>query len=297
VTAGTSADGEDVRQIEGRVNPAKSAYKRLAANCGGHKLDFWIMKTTCSIFAETEADRRGGFTLTELAVVFAAVALLALVCLPALASTKGESRIAQCASNLKQYCLALQLFGNENSDKLPVNGGDINWAWDLSWSTGNSVTQYVSFRKFYCPGTAVRFSDQDNANLWNFYPGFIHVSGYVPMLSGSRITATNQNPTLTPQRILSGSVYLPAPAAAGRVLVADGTVSVSSSDNQAGFRAGAKYNFVTVYGGYPVPSISPHLNGFAPAGGNVGMLDGHVQWRWFSDMDQHGIPGPPGFWW
>lgn len=258
------------------------------------------MKTMCSSFAETGAARRTGFTLTELAVVIGTIAILAMVCLPALATPKGESRIAQCASNLMQYCLALQMFGNENNDKLPVNSGPVNWAWDMGWSTGNSVTQYVSFRKFYCPGTGVRFSDQDNANLWNFESGgVLHVPGYVATLSGSAITATNQNTTLTPQRILSGSVYLPVPSPSTRVLVADGTISFSSNDNQAGFRAGTQYNFVTVHGGYSVPHISPHLNGLNPAGGNVGMLDGHVQWRKFSNMDERCPTGGsvPGFWW
>jgi len=255
------------------------------------------MKTKRSVLPQATTGRRAGFTLVELAVVGATLAVLALVCVPALAGAKGESRLAQCADNIKQYCLALQMFGNENNDKLPVNSQAAFWAWDLAWSTGNSVTQYVSFRKFYCPGTAVRYSDQDNSNLWNYSPGYLHVSGYVPMLSGSPITATNQNTTLTPQPISIVTGYLPAPAAAQRVLVADGTISLSSSDSQAGFRAGAKYNFVTVQGGYPVPSITPHLNGFVPAGGNLGMLDGHVQWRRFADMDQHGVPGPPGFWW
>jgi prepilin-type processing-associated H-X9-DG protein len=31
-------------------------------------------------------------------------------------------------------------------------------------------------------------------------------------------------------------------------------------------------------------NISPQAEGFVPAGGNVVMLDGHVQWRNFSEM-------------
>jgi prepilin-type processing-associated H-X9-DG protein len=240
-------------------------------------------------------NRHEAFTLTELAVVLATVALLAVICLPALASTKGQSRVAQCAGNLKQYALALHQFGSENNDKLPVNTSGY-WAWDMAWALGNSITQYVSFKKLYCPGTGVRFTEQDNANLWNWSPGYLHIPGYVAAISGTQITATNQNTTLTPQRIQVGSVFLPAPSPAARVLVADATISTGTSDNHAGFVAGAKYNFTTIFGGYSVPHISPHLNGLVPAGGNVAMLDGHVQWRNFLDMDQRASSGI-GFWW
>ncbi len=242
-------------------------------------------------FQYLQPQQRAAFTLTELAVVLAMVALLALVSVPALATTKGQTRIAQCADNLKHLAMALQMFGADNNDKLPVNSNGY-WAWDLGWSAGNSVTQYVSFKKFYCPGTGVRFSDQDNANLWNYAPGGLHVPGYVTTFPGTTIGSTNLNASLTPQRIAG----LPAPAAATRVLLADGTISGNSTDNHAGFMAGSKYNFTQVSGGYSVPHLSPHLNGLVPAGGNVAMLDGHVQWRKFLDMDQRATIGS-GFWW
>jgi prepilin-type processing-associated H-X9-DG protein len=246
---------------------------------------------------DTGGKQCAAFTLTELAVVLATVALLALISLPALAATKGQTRIGQCVDNLRQFALALQMFGAENNDKQPVSSGG-NWAWDLSWSAGNSVTQYVSFKKLYCPGTGVRFSDLDNANLWNFGPGLLHVPGYLTTFPGTTIVATNQNVVLTPQRILAGGVYLPAPPAAQRVLVADGTISDYPTDNHAGVVAGIKYNFAFVPGGYTVPHISPHLNGLVPAGCNVGMLDGHVQWRKFYDMDQRASSASQrGFWW
>ncbi len=242
-------------------------------------------------FQYLRPQQRAAFTLTELSVVLVMVALLALVSVPALATTKGQTRIAQCADNLKQFALALQMFGADNNDRQPSSTGG-NWAWDLSWSAGNSVTQYLSFKKLYCPGTGVRFSDQDNANLWNFGPSYLHVAGYLTTFPGTTIISSNQNATLTPQRISS----LPAPSASQRVLAADATISGSTSDNHAGFVAGAKYNFTQVVGGYSLPHLSPHLNGLVPAGGNVAMLDGHVQWRKFLDMDQRATIGS-GFWW
>jgi prepilin-type processing-associated H-X9-DG protein len=250
------------------------------------------MKTrrSLSLFRACQACREG-FTLTELLVIVAVLAILITLRASAIASAKDQSRVAQCADNLKQFAMALQMFGAENNDKQPVSTGG-NWAWDLSWSAGNSITPYIPFQKLYCPGTAVRFTAQDNSNLWNtFAANLFHIPGYLTTFPGTAIIASNQNATLTPQR-----TSLPAPSASQRVLVADATISGSSTDNHAGFVAGANYNFTTIYGGYSVPHLSPHLNGLIPAGGNVAMLDGHVQWRKFLDMDQRATMAT-GFWW
>jgi len=45
--------------------------------------------------------------------------------------------------------------------------------------------------------------------------------------------------------------------------------------------------------------LTPHMNGNVPLGGNLGMLDGHSEWRKFQFMfprDQTGS-GAPVFWW
>jgi prepilin-type processing-associated H-X9-DG protein len=51
-----------------------------------------------------------------------------------------------------------------------------------------------------------------------------------------------------------------------------------------------------VQGGFGKPHTSPHLIGNLPAGGNLGMLDGHVEWRKFQDMQIRSASGP-FFWW
>jgi prepilin-type N-terminal cleavage/methylation domain-containing protein len=60
-----------------------------------------------------------GFTLIELVVVIAIVAILAALLLPALASTKEQSQRAACLSNLRQIGIAIRAYADDNSGNIP----------------------------------------------------------------------------------------------------------------------------------------------------------------------------------
>jgi prepilin-type N-terminal cleavage/methylation domain-containing protein/prepilin-type processing-associated H-X9-DG protein len=64
-----------------------------------------------------------GFTLVELLVVLAIIALLAALLLPALARPKAKAEGMTCANNLKQLSLAWLLYADENTDLLVNNHG------------------------------------------------------------------------------------------------------------------------------------------------------------------------------
>lgn len=61
------------------------------------------------------------FTLIEILVVLAIVAILASLLLPALSAGKAKARQTACASNLKQLALASQMYAADNGGKLVEN--------------------------------------------------------------------------------------------------------------------------------------------------------------------------------
>jgi prepilin-type N-terminal cleavage/methylation domain-containing protein/prepilin-type processing-associated H-X9-DG protein len=84
-----------------------------------------------------------GFSLVELLVTIAVIAILAALLLPALGLAKEKARRTACLNNQKQLTLAWQMYADDDKDALPPNG----WAYrsagavespSNSWVTGNA---------------------------------------------------------------------------------------------------------------------------------------------------------------
>lgn len=80
------------------------------------------------------------FTLLELLVVIALVALLATVLLPALAGTRASSKSVQCLNNHRRLMVAWQMYASDNQDRM-VSPGDWVEEWlDWGMNPGNTNT-------------------------------------------------------------------------------------------------------------------------------------------------------------
>jgi prepilin-type processing-associated H-X9-DG protein len=208
-------------------------------------------------------------------------------------------------NNVKQVTLAIRLYADGYKDKLPMMD-DGNWVWDMPWDIGDLMLPNIAaqWRVFYCPDSG--FTDLDNSNLWYYAPptsanerGAFHVVGYALTFPGTASLAfTNQNPSLVPNAITDPATqitYPPAPPT-DRVLMADATMS---RPGQTSVINRAANSYVGIQGGYSKLHRTSHVNGTSPEGGNLGMLDGHVEWRRFTSMYPRTAAGSPDpvFWW
>ena len=77
--------------------------------------------------------RSPGFTLVELLVVIGIISVLISILLPAVSAARRMANRVQCASNVRQICVALQGYAAENGGWFPANYGmtaDCYWFGD-----------------------------------------------------------------------------------------------------------------------------------------------------------------------
>lgn len=92
-----------------------------------------------------------GFTLIELLVVIAIIAILAAILFPVFGKAREKARQTQCISNQKQIALAVNLFTQENDERLPAAG---TWASDIN----------IDAKVLACPSV-----DQERSNCYGYF--------------------------------------------------------------------------------------------------------------------------------
>ena len=66
--------------------------------------------------------KNGNFTLIELLIVVAIIAILAGMLLPALNSAREKARSISCLSKIKQVNLEMNMYADSHDDYLPARG-------------------------------------------------------------------------------------------------------------------------------------------------------------------------------
>jgi prepilin-type N-terminal cleavage/methylation domain-containing protein len=229
------------------------------------------------LFAFGRAGNRA-FTLIELLLVIAIIAVLVALLLPALVGAKEKARRAACKDHLRQFLLGAHMYGNDNLANLPsglsesVNPQDEHIP-VISATTRDFLIQYSgSPRILECPSLLAPFNTQQG---W-YYQDYGFVLGY---------------------NYLGGHSDTPWPVSGGL----SNWISPQTLNDNSGLALVTDINdWSTAYG----KAFAPHASrgpiikdndlGSNPdgatsldigaAGGNLGLLDGSVNWKNISDM-------------
>jgi len=118
---------------------------------------------------EVTRDSVKAFTLIELLVVLAIISVLAALLLPALGKAREAGKGAACLSNLRQAGVAIQLYTQDNGNRLPVMR-------DRSLTTSNEIpspelvlSNYLgNVRVLRCPSDRERLYEETGCSYsWN----------------------------------------------------------------------------------------------------------------------------------
>ena len=223
--------------------------------------------------------RPRAFTLIELLVVIAIIAILAALLLPALTSAKERAKRTSCKNSMRQFSLAIHMYGNDNQQFVISGAPNPPYAADddhlplISGTSSNAIVQYTASAKMmHCPSFgdwAIRDNARTEVILYGFVIGYNYHGGHTntpwqPIVAGGGTWISPQKLTDNNSLVLVSDMNDWSPLYdGGRSFVPHGKNGpiVQALDSGNGGARGASSVAV------------------GAAGGNIGLLDGSVAWK------------------
>ena len=119
---------------------------------------------------KTDSRAAEGFTLVELLVLIAIIAILAALLLPVLSSAKAQAQRAVCGNNLRQIALGVRMYADDSNDTSPSVGQATNRV--LMYCYRELMQNYVGITRapsskdkvFACPADTFNYGGFDSPN-------------------------------------------------------------------------------------------------------------------------------------
>jgi len=239
----------------------------------------------CRVDCVRESRPRRAFTLIELLVVIAIIAILAAMLLPTLSVAKEKARRTGCQTALRQLGTALQMYGHDNSDRLPQgyrDDGASHTIW-ISTNTFNAIKQYSATNMSSCPSLEGKFQYYEAGIGWVI--GYSYNGGHKKPWSGEPAPQW-----YSPQRLTDSAIAVLACDLNAWADPATGYGWVIAPHGRGGAAQRAGDPFI---GGLTKLTKSRDVGG---QGGNVLLLSGSVHWKRLTSMTNYWACQSSGYW-
>ena len=225
--------------------------------------------------------QKNTFTLIELLIVIAIIAILASMLLPALGKARESGKTSSCVNQIKQIVMSLQFYSDSQDGWAPVPEATEFTRWpailfvnkDLTnlntlicpTATGYEYANYVMHAKNLSRSSLLTDSGKT-------YFNYVHYT-----INNYFLTSVTAKSVTTPIRKMSKS-YTPS----GKILLADSCGDPADPLNYYTIgeskRRGLSSGFNSAYEN-SLDYLSPFMDPRHSKGANVSWLDGHVSWE------------------